>query len=383
MNGVAAKILAAYEDLMSLDPSQVEEIGVSIPIPYFDAEVLTELCYTTMGFLKKSPILETIKPPVYVIGDLHGNIFDLLRILNATGKPPNVQLLFLGDYVDRGDFSIEVVTLLFALYCMFPMNVTLLRGNHEFQCLNATYGFQDEVTSRYPGTELYETFNSVFWYLPLAATIGGTIFCVHGGLSPNLKTIEQVSSIAKPVLAYNDELISDLVWSDPCEDTATYKQGIRGSGVQFGHDAAAEFLDKHQMKHIFRAHQCVQMGLAKSFKNLLYTVFSCSCYAEATDNRCGLIFVTSDPDKFQMFSLPPFHQMPRSATNFVDKSNSEGQEELDWTHSGDCCPCFESLESEKLAVLKYSRAARLTNRKRNRQYFTVDSSQKLPMLSQK
>ena len=383
MNGIAGKILAAYEELMSLEPSQIEEIGVSIPLPLFDAETLAELCYTTVGFLKKSPILEAVKPPVYVIGDLHGNIFDLLRILNCTGKPPNVQLMFLGDYVDRGEFSIEVVTLLFALYCKYPTNVTLIRGNHEFQCLNATYGFQDEVNARYPGTDLYDTFNAVFWYMPLAATIGNSIFCVHGGLSPSLKAIEQVSSITKPVLAYNDELISDLVWSDPCDDTTTYKQGMRGSGVQFGKDATAEFLEKHGLKRIFRAHQCVQMGIGKSFGNLLYTVFSCSCYAEASENRCGLVFVSSDPEKFQMFSLPPFPQMSRSAVKFVEANNATTEDDPEWQVRREKGNRFESLESEKLAVMKYSPVARLANRKKNARYFTAETSQKLPSLAQK
>lgn len=135
--------------------------------------------------------------------DLHGNIRDLIRILKSISfLESDLKILFLGDYVDKGNFSLEVITLLFSLFLQFPERIFLLRGNHEFSNVNVEYGFKDELYKQYKNDRLWEKFNSVFNWLPIAALIGNKIICFHGGISPQLKNIDQIRSIERPISTF-------------------------------------------------------------------------------------------------------------------------------------------------------------------------------------
>lgn len=312
----AAHVLKAYQSILKMDSSKCPEFGKSIPIPVFDEETLLDLCEEVRKLNQRKEMVIELRAPYYVVGDIHGNIFDLVRILVHSQAPPLSRLLFLGDYVDRGEYSIEVITLLFALQVAYPDHMVLLRGNHEFEMMNSTYGFQTEVQSQYGSRRLYDTFNDVFQYLPLVAIINNQIFCVHGGISPHLNNIQQIYRIRRPLPAYDVEFVADFVWSDPCYECKTYDESNRGLGVQFGPKALADFLNGIHMKCMIRAHQCVQNGIAKFGQNLLYTVFSCSNYADSHGNKCGLIFIEMNLN-IKLFSLPPMDQLPRATANLV------------------------------------------------------------------
>ena len=310
---VVQQVLNAYRPLIQeLDISKCEEVGKTIAIPTFDEQVILELCAEAKRHLQRMDIVLELRAPIYIVGDIHGNIFDLIRILVSANPPPKSRMLFLGDYVDRGEYSIEVVTLLFALMCAYPDCVYLLRGNHEFESMNSTYGFLSEVTTQYNSKQLYETINEVFQYMPLIATLNNTIFCVHGGISPTLTSLDQIRKIRRPLPSYDVEFVSDLMWSDPCYKCKTYDESNRGLGVQFGVKALKDFLDTMKMKQMFRAHQCVMQGVLKFGEDMLYTVFSCSNYADSKGNRCGLLFVQPSL-QIQMFALPAIEQIPRQS----------------------------------------------------------------------
>lgn len=310
------QILQAYEPILQLDKDSCSQIGRTIPIPSFEESILLDLVKCSIKTLQKqSPLLE-ITAPVYVVGDIHGNIFDLIRILIYARPPPYSRYMFLGDYVDRGQFSIEVVTLLFALQTAYPSHIYLIRGNHEFESVNSFYGFQNEVNSQYKSQVLYEELNSIFHWLPLAALINRQIFCCHGGLSPKLTSIDQFNQIKRPLKGYDYDFVADLVWSDPSNDNPNYVQSQRGTGVTFGAQAIEEFMNTFSIKHIIRAHQCVQTGISRFNGNDVYTVFSCSNYAEASGNRCGLIFINSYTE-ILVFSLPPIDQLERNKTKII------------------------------------------------------------------
>lgn len=296
-------IMSAYEPFFSLDASQTSSIGAAMPIPYFVESVLHDLCNEAIKFLQKWNALVQIRAPIYVIGDIHGNIFDLIRIFILCGQPPQARFLFLGDYVDRGTYSTEVVTLLLAMSLCYPGYIILLRGNHEFSSINSIYGFKEEVTGLY-NAEMYEKFNEVFGWLPIGATINNEILCVHGGLSPLLKDLSNFHDFPRPLCQCDHPVVSDLVWSDPSDITEDFVRSKRGSGVQFGTKALAEFLENTGMRKVIRAHQCVQLGVEKFAGECLYTVFSCSNYVDASNNRCGLLFITPELE-IQTFSLPP------------------------------------------------------------------------------
>ena len=151
-------------------------------------------------------------------GDIHGQYSDLLRLFEYGGFPPHSNYLFLGDYVDRGRQSLETICLLLAYKVRYPENFFLLRGNHECASINRIYGFYDECKRRYT-VRLWKTFTDCFNTLPAAALIDEKILCMHGGLSPDLKSLDQIKKIHRPCDVPDQGLLCDLLWSDPNKDT--------------------------------------------------------------------------------------------------------------------------------------------------------------------
>ena len=174
--------------------------------------------------------------------------------------------------------------------------------------------FKEECETYYGETNLYNEFNNAFDWMPLVCTVGKQLFCVHGGISPQVTSVRQIKHLKRPLTVYDNSIACDLVWSDPSSDTKDYSRSTRGNGVAFGNTAIKEFLRLFHMKQIIRAHQCVQLGIEK-FNDQLITVFSCSNYADASGNRCGLIFVKENCE-LQTFSLPPLEQIPRAQALF-------------------------------------------------------------------
>jgi hypothetical protein len=121
----------------------------------------------------------------------------LLRLFEYGGFPPEANYLFLGDYVDRGKQSLETICLLLAYKIKYPENFFILRGNHECASINRIYGFYDECKRRY-NIKLWKTFTDCFNCLPIAAIIDEKIFTMHGGLSPDLNSMEQIRRVMRP-----------------------------------------------------------------------------------------------------------------------------------------------------------------------------------------
>lgn len=144
--------------------------------------------------LKTEGNLLYLKDPITIIGDIHGQFYDLLKLLSLAGNPEETQYLFLGDFVDRGAFSIEVMVLVLALKLNFPHTVHLLRGNHECKQMTSTFNFRKECLIKYD-QEVYDHFIELFQTLPLAAVVNGKFLAVHGGISPELKTLADINKI--------------------------------------------------------------------------------------------------------------------------------------------------------------------------------------------
>lgn len=187
-------------------------------------------------------------------GDIHGQYPDLLRLFEYGGFPPDSNYLFLGDYVDRGKQSIETICLLLAYKIKFPDNFFLLRGNHECASINRIYGFYDECKRRF-SVRLWKMFTDCFNCLPVAAVIDDKILCMHGGLSPEMQSLDQIRAIERPVDVPDQGLLCDLLWADPDRDIKGWGENDRGVSYTFGADKVAEFLKKHDLDLICRAHQ--------------------------------------------------------------------------------------------------------------------------------
>merc|ERR1712176_64200 len=160
-------------------------------------EEIIELCLLAKKTFLQQPSLLELDAPIKICGDIHGQFSDLLRLFEYGGFPPEANYLFLGDYVDRGKQSLETICLLLAYKIKYPENFFLLRGNHECASINRIYGFYDECKRRH-SIKLWKTFTDVFNCLPCAAVIDDKIFCVHGGLSPELTNLKQIKRIVRP-----------------------------------------------------------------------------------------------------------------------------------------------------------------------------------------
>ncbi|KCV71411.1 protein phosphatase 1, catalytic subunit [Fonticula alba] len=165
-------------------------------VPMTEGEIRW-LCAKARDIFISQPSLLELEAPVKVCGDIHGQYYDLLRLFEYGGFPPEANYLFLGDYVDRGRQSMETICLLLAFKIRYPENFFLLRGNHECASINRIYGFYDECKRRY-STKLWKIFTDCFNCLPIAAVIEEKILAMHGGLSPDLQSMEQIRNINRP-----------------------------------------------------------------------------------------------------------------------------------------------------------------------------------------
>ncbi|EAY03908.1 Serine/threonine protein phosphatase PP1-gamma catalytic subunit, putative [Trichomonas vaginalis G3] len=248
------------------------------------------LCEKVTVELAKQPSLIQIPAPITVVGDIHGQYHDLLRIFDQTGYPPTKDFLFLGDYVDRGEQSIETISLLYCFKTLYPTKLYLLRGNHECLYINRVYGFFDECLMHY-SIEIYKKFCDTFKYLPFAAILDQKIFCVHGGLSPDLESLDDIKSITRPIEAPEEGLLCDLLWADPEPGIDDWTVNQRGTSVCFGLKQVDEFLKKFNFELIIRAHQAVIDGFEFPFPNSqgIITIFSAPNYCNEYDNNAAIL----------------------------------------------------------------------------------------------
>ncbi|OMJ68183.1 hypothetical protein SteCoe_34434 [Stentor coeruleus] len=248
------------------------------------------LCLRSREIFMQQPILLELEAPLKICGDIHGQYFDLLRLFDYGGYPPDANYLFLGDYVDRGKQSLETVCLLLAYKIKYPENFFLLRGNHECASINRIYGFYDECKRRY-SIKLWKTFTDCFNCLPIVAIIDDKILCMHGGLSPELSNMEQIRRVLRPVDVPDSGLLCDLLWSDPEKSVQGWGDNERGVSFTFGNEVVTNFLRKHDMDLICRAHQVVEDGYEFFAKRQLVTVFSAPNYCGEFDNAGALMSV--------------------------------------------------------------------------------------------
>ncbi|XP_046554475.1 serine/threonine-protein phosphatase PP1-like [Haliotis rubra] len=254
---------------------------------------IRQLCQLSRGIFLEQPMLLELDSPVNICGDIHGQYEDLLRHFDKCGFPPDANYLFLGDYVDRGKRSLETICLVLAYKIKYPNNFFLLRGNHECASINRIYGFYDECKRRY-NIKLWKTFTDCFNCLPIAAVVESTIFCMHGGLSPDLSDLQQIKDIERPIDVPDHGLVCDLLWSDPDEDITGWGENDRGVSYTFGGDVVKDFLKKFDCSLIVRAHQVVEDGYQFFQKRKLVTLFSAPNYCGEFDNAAGVMIVSED-----------------------------------------------------------------------------------------
>ena len=300
-------------------------------------KTLLKVCDVAESLFREEHRVLRVAQPCVVFGDTHGNLADVLTMEDMFWKadpslsPQN--FLFLGDYVDRGAFSFEVVAYLFCQKILAPGKFLLLRGNHEFRMVNETFNFFEELRKKFgeaDGQTLYERFNKVFEWMPLAAVIDGKISCAHGGVPSYFGAVCRLSTLDRiPAPLKADKKTTsdsppywDLVWSDPVDkqafddqiagltgaqmDSQQYKTGFlpntkRGAGKFWSETATKNFLSVNKLDFVIRAHEVAVNGFLHHHGGLVTTVFSSSNYQNSND--AGAILV-------QDFKLRPVKLIP-------------------------------------------------------------------------
>eukprot|EP00996_Jenningsia_fusiforme_P001888 NODE_2742_length_1130_cov_227.876966_g2518_i0.p1 GENE.NODE_2742_length_1130_cov_227.876966_g2518_i0~~NODE_2742_length_1130_cov_227.876966_g2518_i0.p1 ORF type:complete len:305 (+),score=41.38 NODE_2742_length_1130_cov_227.876966_g2518_i0:57-971(+) len=262
-------------------------------------------------FMSQSTLLE-LEAPIKICGDIHGQYYDLLRLFEYGGFPPEANYLFLGDYVDRGKQSLETICLVLSFKIKYPENFFILRGNHECASINRIYGFYDECKRRY-NIRLWKLFTDTFNCMPCAAIVDEKIFTMHGGISPELQAMDQIRKIMRPTDVPDSGLICDLLWSDPEEGISGWGENDRGVSFTFGADIVEKFLRKNDFDLICRAHQVVEDGYQFFAKRQLITIFSAPNYCGEFDNSGAMMSVDESlMCSFQI--LKPAVKKPRFLT---------------------------------------------------------------------
>uniref|UniRef100_A0A0G4FV29 Serine/threonine-protein phosphatase n=1 Tax=Chromera velia CCMP2878 TaxID=1169474 RepID=A0A0G4FV29_9ALVE len=272
---------------------------------YIKESEVKALCVKAREILVEENNVQRVDAPITICGDIHGQFYDMMELFKVGGDCPDTNYLFMGDFVDRGFYSVETFLLLLALKVRYPDRITLIRGNHESRQITQVYGFYDECLRKYGTVNVWRYCTEIFDYIALAALIEDKTFCVHGGLSPSVSNLDDIRSIDRKQEVPHDGAMCDLMWSDP-EEMLGWGVSPRGAGYLFGKDVVAEFNHSNSINLIARAHQLVMEGYKWMFDRALVTVWSAPNYCY----RCGNIAAVLEFDEhlnqqFKTFDAAP------------------------------------------------------------------------------
>lgn len=306
----------------------------SLPLPQFDEEVLLNLCQEATIIFKNTPSVVVIEPPVYVIGDINGSIYDLIRILSKSESFSTHRFIFLGNYIGTGLFSIECLALLYSLVCLCPRNIILLRGSTEFADISEKLGFANEIQQNEYSKELHDAFQESFQWLPFSALISRTYMVAHGRINDDIMTLDDVCRIERPIKYFDPTMsvLSSLPHGNDNIETSK-KSNNSGSTVNLGNSAMQsivgpytncfyfndtgrnekadnddnddiedQVLDKHILRAFLRHNKLTKFicgnvaspkGVASFVKGRCITVFSMQNYTNMR-NKAGFLFIQSE-----------------------------------------------------------------------------------------
>lgn len=414
------KILEAYQDALtafksfpdskpgpSIDNSSesiecfsdIEELKV----PMFSSDEILEICAAVQPIFALEPLLIHLEGEFIVIGDLHGHLPDLYRIFCLYGLPPNRKYLFLGDLIDRGDFSLPLILFLFALKSLYPQHIYILRGNHEFATICSTSGFLDEIEisfgyktettapplekSRSHAIELptspncniclshnrsfsslprfahnhqqkkqnskenlrlltrkiFDTITDVFSFMPISAVLNKDVICLHGGIGPTFHYISQIDNVVNPLCDFYGGIVNDILWSDPNEQIDYFATSQRNIGSLFGQKAINDFLSNNGLRLLVRGHEPIERGCEYMLDRKVLTIFSASNYCNNLNNHSSILFIYPDKEE-TLVQLPPFDKFMKSSDATYVLSKLRNREKA--SMNSKCCHHSHLRENE-------------------------------------
>ena len=272
-----------------------------------------QLIESAVSIFRRERTLIELKDPVTIVGDIHGQFFDMIRMFELGGDVESTKYLFLGDYVDRGSFSIEVVILLYALKINYPGTIFMLRGNHECRQMTSFFNFREECLYKYD-EEIYSIIMDSFDTLPLSCIVNNKFLAVHGGISPELNTLEDILRIQRFQETPRVGIYCDLLWADPVDSESgetpdQYKNNeVRGCSFYYNVRAVKAFLKRNKLLSVIRAHEAQLDGYKMHRWNgtsefpVVITIFSAPNYCDVYNNKGAIIKFNNNNLNIQQFN---------------------------------------------------------------------------------
>lgn len=279
---------------------------------------LRHVCERAKDILVQESNIMPVRSPVTLVGDIHGQFYDLLQMFKIAGEPPGVNYVFMGDFVDRGHHSVETIEYLILLKVKYPSHITLIRGNHETRQVTFTYGLYEEISRKYGNPSSWNLLTDLFDHLPISAVVDGKIMCVHGGLSPRIKRLDQINTIDRKVEVPHEGPFCDMMWSDP-DDVEDWKLNHRGAGYLFGGQVVKEFNHINGLELVARAHQLVNEGYKYWFaEESLVTVWSAPNYCYRCGNVASVLQLDGHLNRnFEIFKAVPDSNKVENIQSFL------------------------------------------------------------------
>ena len=320
------------------------------PIPArfdIDRAVIHSICDAVVEVLEEEPSLLRLRPGVKIFGSLHGRFRDLLRLFKNFGVPEvhhasesrsdleAVDYLFLGNYVDHGPHSLEIVLLLFSLKLKFPRQVHLLRGSHECKTVNYTGGLGQECRARLGEDPLgresvFNKINRVFNFLPFAALLGGDILCVPSGIGNSLFSLADVQSLARPfvfdpafLFCSEQKLVHDLLCSQPALcGRVTSPSAAENSLGKFGPRTIEQFKQKNQLRLILSSNRVVRENAFEYFDTKFFSIWSNFGFQEPDRSQATIMHNQKCNNTFEIKKLDCARKGPVSVQARSQESDS-------------------------------------------------------------
>ena len=324
--------------------------------PKLSKDMIIKLCDATQLIFTSEPTLLNIRGPCKIFGNLNGQFDDLIKLFEHFGYPEETlrgdieshDYLFLGDYVDRGNRSLDLICLLFALKIKYPEQFHMIRGHHEDRAVNRILGFAEECEGKMgedskSGNSIFGKVNTVFDCLPLAAVVERKLFCVHGGIGQNVLNLKQIDKIPKPIEVCHDInqisrdqiLLNELLWTDPVQNLPNNdpenNRGFFGCETirsnKFSMERITNFLVNNGLAMLIRSHEFVKDGY-ENIDNKLITFGSCLDYCGKLKNAGGIMFVKKNSEVYPKMIIPGVNSdaeeikwMVMKEKNFTAKEN--------------------------------------------------------------
>ena len=249
---------------------------------------ISQVLSKAVDILKEETLLleltvKDINKEVFVIGDLHGNMKSLLKIIKTIEQANPKYVIFLGDIVDRGPYQLECLILILALKIKQPNKFIFLKGNHESLEINQYYGFYQDFIFKFKDQKKFKDVLALYKVLPICAVVNRTVLCLHGGIPEDFEVLEKLKGVKTqdPASLFKNvaKSLKQIMWNDPKSNLSGFSDSFRGIDIKnFGEDVFTDFMEKNKLNYLIRSHELYPEGYKWFFNKRLLTIFSSANY---------------------------------------------------------------------------------------------------------